>query len=154
YEEKDKGWFTSVDESASGRFCIIASGNQETSEQWLVDLSKPDARPRLVAARETGVRYSVDDRGDELYIRTNQGGAIDFRIDIALLATPDRAHWRPLIPHRPGVYVLEMSLFARHLVRLERANALASIVIRDLGNGEEHVIKFDEAAYSLDIFDG
>src|SRR4029078_10333518 len=58
------------------------------------------------------------------------------------------------IPHRPGVYVLEMSLFAGHLVRLERANALASIVIRDVGTGEEHVIKFDEAAYSLDIFDG
>jgi len=154
YEEKDEGWFTSVDESASGRFCIVASGNQETSEQWLLDLSQPDAVPRLVAARETGVRYSVDDRGDELFIRTNQGGAIDFRIDTAPLATPDRAHWRPLIPHRPGFYVLEMSLFAGYLVRLERANALASIVIRDLATAEEHVIKFDEAAYSLDIFDG
>jgi oligopeptidase B len=154
YEEQDKGWFTSVDESASGRFCIIASGNQETSEQWLIDLSRADAEPRLVAARETGVRYSVDDRGEELFIRTNAGGAIDFRIDIAPLATPDRAHWRPLIPYRPGVYVLEMSLFAGHLVRLERANALASIVIRDLGSGGEHVIRFDEEAYSLDIFDG
>src|SRR5262249_60508618 len=55
---------------------------------------------------------------------------------------------------RPGVSVHERSLSARHLVRLERANALASIVIRDLASGEEHVIKFDEAAYSLDIFDG
>ena len=154
YEEQDKGWFASVDESASGRFCIIASGNQETSEQWLIDLSRADAEPRLVAARETGVRYSVDDRGEELFIRTNAGGAIDFRIDIAPLATPDRAHWRTLIPYRPGVYLLEMSLFAGHLVRLERANALASIVIRDFASGGEHVIKFDEEAYSLDIFDG
>lgn len=154
YEEKDKGWFTSIDESASGRFCIIGSGNQETSEQWLIDLAWPDALPRLVALRETGVRYSVDDRGEELFIRTNAGGAIDFQIDIAPLATPDRAHWRPLIPHRPGVYVLELSLFARHLVRLERANALASIVIRDLESDEEHVIKFEESAYSLDVIDG
>jgi oligopeptidase B len=154
YEEKDTGWFTSIEESASGRFCIIASGNQETSEQWLIDLSHAAAMPRLVAARETGVRYSVDDRGEELFIRTNQGGGIDFRIDTAPLGTPDRVHWRPLIPHRPGIYVLEMSLLAGHLVRLERANALASIVIRELGSGDEHVIKFDEAAYSLDIFDG
>ncbi len=154
YEEMDTGWFTSIEESASGLFCIVASGNQETSEQWLIDLAQPYALPRLVAVRETGVRYSVDDRDEELFIRTNQGGAIDFRIDTAPLATPDRAHWRPLIPHRPGVYVLEMSLFAGYLVRLERANALASIVIRELGSGEEHVIKFDEAAYSLDIFDG
>jgi oligopeptidase B len=154
YEEKDTGWFTSIEESASGRFAIIAGGNQETSEQWLIDLSQPAAIPRLVAARETGVRYSADDRGEELFIRTNEGGAIDFRIDTTPLATPDRAHWRPLIPHRPGIYVLEMSLYAGHLVRLERANALASIVIRELASGSEHVIKFDEAAYSLDIFDG
>ena len=71
-----------------GRFCIVATGNQETSERWLIDLADADATPRLVAPRETGVRYSVDDRGDELFILTNQGGAIDFRIAMAPLATP------------------------------------------------------------------
>src|SRR4029078_4706949 len=38
--------------------------------------------------------------------------------------------------------------------RLDRANALPAIVIRDLGNGEEHAIAFDEAAYSLDTMGG
>ena len=52
YEEKDTGWFTSIEESASGRFCIIASGNQETSEQWLIDLAQPDA----AAAARGGAR--------------------------------------------------------------------------------------------------
>jgi oligopeptidase B len=36
------------------------------------------------------------------------------------------------------------------MVRLERANALPAIIIRDLKTGEEHAIAFDEAAYSLD----
>ena len=40
------------------------------------------------------------------------------------------------------------------MVRLERANALPSIVIRDLNSGSEHAIVFDEAAYSLDIVGG
>ena len=78
------------------------------------------------------MRYSVADRGDELFILTNADGAIDFSIATAPLATPDRAHWRELIPHRPGVYILVIELYAGHLVRLERANALPSIVIRDL----------------------
>ena len=47
-----------------------------------------------------------------------------------------------------------MALYAGHLVRLERANALPSIVIRDLADGAEHVIDFAEAAYALDIIDG
>jgi oligopeptidase B len=154
YEEKDSGWFTSIGESASGRFCVIGGGDHDTSEQRLVDLSDPGATPRLVAPREKGVRYSVDDRGGELFILTNEGGAIDFRIATAPLATPDRPHWRELVPHRAGVYVLNVQLYANHLVRLERANALPSLVIRDLRNGQEHTIAFDEAAYSLDSISG
>jgi oligopeptidase B len=154
YEEKDVGWFARVEESASGRFCIVATGNQETSERWLIDLADPNGVPRLVEPRETGVRYSIHDRGDELFILTDQGGAIDFRVAVAPLAAPGRANWRELIPHRPGIFVISLSVYAGHLVRLERENALASIVIRDLSDGSEHKIAFAEAAYSLDVIEG
>ena len=154
YEEKDTGWFTRIETSASRRFCIIAGGDHDTSEQWLLDLTSPDAAPRLVAPREKGVRYDVADRGDALFILTNSGGAIDFRIVTAPLADPAPANWRELISHRPGTYILGIELFAGHLVRLERTNALPSIVIRELGGGGEHVIAFDETAYSLDMAGG
>ena len=150
YEEKDAGWFTHLHESTSGRFCVIAGGDHETSEQRLIDLKNPDAPPRLIAARQTGVQYSVADRGDELFILTNADDAIDFKIVTVPLAAPERANWRDLIPHRAGVYILDHDLYSGHLVRLERANALPSIMIRDLRTGEEHAIAFDEAAYSLD----
>jgi oligopeptidase B len=150
YEEQDSGWFTHLHESTSGRFCVIAGGDHETSEQRLIDLEYPDAPPRLVAAREANVQYSIADRGDELFILTNADRTIDFKIVTAPLASPERKNWRDLIPHRAGVYVLEHDLYAGHLVRLERANALASIIIRDLKTNEEHAIAFDEAAYSLD----
>jgi oligopeptidase B len=150
YEEPDSGWFTHLHESTSGRFCVIAGGDHETSEQRIIDLENPDAPPRLIAAREANMQYSIADRGNELFILTNADGAIDFKIMTAPLVSPERKNWRDLIPHRAGVYVLEHDLYAGHLVRLERANALASIVIRDLATDVEHAIAFDEAAYSLD----
>lgn len=150
YEEKDSGWFTHIHESASGRFCVIAGGDHETSEQRLIDLADSNAIPHLVAEREDGVQYSAADRGDQLYILTNADKAIDFKIVTAPLAAPGRANWRDLIPHRAGVFVLDFELFANHLVRLERKDALPSIVIRDLRTSDEHAIAFDEAAYSLD----
>ncbi|MGA7481500.1 MAG: prolyl oligopeptidase family serine peptidase, partial [Bradyrhizobium sp.] len=150
YEEKDSGWFTHIHESSSGRYCVIAGGDHETSEQRLVDLADPKATPRLVAARQEGVQYSVNDRGDQLFILTNADGAIDFKIAAAPLNSPERANWRDLIPYREGIYVLDVELFSGHMVRLERANALPAIVIRDLSDGKEHTIAFDEAAYSLD----
>ena len=150
YEEQDSGWFTHLHESTSGRFCVIAGGDHETSEQRLIDLANPEAPPRLVAAREDGVQYSLADRGDELFILTNADDAIDFKIVTAPLSQPERKNWRDLIPYRPGIYIIDLDLYAGHLVRLERANALPSIVIRDLATSEEHAIAFDEAAYSLD----
>src|SRR5260370_6140122 len=150
YQEKDTGWFTHIHESASGRFCVIAGGDHETSEQWLVDLANEEAKPRLVAAREKDVQYSVADRGDELFILTNADGAIDFKIVTAPLGSPDRLHWRDFIPHREGRYINDLELYANHLVRLERANALPSIVIPDPQTGEEHSLPFAQTPYSLD----
>jgi len=154
YEEQDAGWFTHIHESSSGRFCVIAGGDHETSEQRLIDIADLDAPARLVAAREQGVQYSVADRGDELFILTNADGAIDFKIVTAPLDAPARANWRDLIPYREGVYVIDIELYAGHLVRLERANALPAIIIRDLATGKEHDIAFAEAAYSLDTMGG
>jgi oligopeptidase B len=154
YEEQDAGWFTHIHESASGRFCVIAGGDHETSEQRLIDLADLEAPPRLVAARQDGVQYSLADRGDQLFILTNADGAIDFKIVTAPLAAPERANWRDLIAYREGVYIMDIELYAGHLVRLERANALPAIIIRDLATAEEHAIAFDEAAYSLDTMGG
>jgi oligopeptidase B len=154
YQETDPGWFTHIHESASGRFCVIAGGDHETSEQRLIDLAVSDAPPRLIAARDTGVQYSVADRGEELFILTNADGAIDFKIVTAPLGSPERANWRDFIPYREGVYIIDVELYAGHMARLERANALPAIIIRDLENGEEHAIAFDEAAYALETMGG
>jgi len=154
YEEQDSGWFTHIHESSSGRFGVIAGGDHDTSEQRLIDLADADASPRLIAEREVGVQYSIADRGDELFILTNADGAIDFKIVTAPLESPERTNWRELIPHRPGVYIMDIDLFAGHLVRLERANALPAIIIRDLKTADEHAIAFDEAAYSLGTLGG
>ena len=154
YEEGDSGWFTHIHESASGRFCVISGGDHETSEQHLIDLSAPDSKPRLITKREEGVQYSIADRGDQLFILTNADEAIDFKIVTAPLASPARKNWRDLIPHRPGTYIIDIELYSGHLVRMERANALPSIVIRDLATLQEHAIAFDEAAYSLGTLGG
>ena len=154
HEEADSGWFTHLHESASGRFCVIAGGDHETSEQRLIDLAHPETPPRLVAAREEGVQYSIADRGDELFILTNADGAIDFKVMTAPLASPGADQLARSDSYREGVYVLDVELYADHMVRLERANALPAIIIRDLTSGEEHAIAFDEAAYSLDTMGG
>jgi len=154
YEEPKPGFFVSISSSQSRRFATIAIHDHETSESRLIDLTAPDAAPFLVAPRETSVRYSVEHHpdlfGEEVLVfRTNADGAEDFKIAWTPLRTPGREHWRDLVPHRSGVYLLDFALLRDWLVRLEREDGLPRIVARHLGSGEEHAIAFAEEAYSL-----
>jgi oligopeptidase B len=154
YEEADGGFFVSVGKLQSGRFAVIAIHDHETSECRLLDLTVADATPVLVAARETSVQYSVEHHpalaGEAtLVLRTNADGAEDFKLALAPLSDPERGNWRDLVPHRPGIYVLGITLLADWLIRLEREDGLPRLVVRHLGSGEEHAIAFAEEAYSL-----
>ena len=154
YEEQDSRFFVSLGRTQSGRFADISVHDHETSESRLIDLTVRDAQPRLVAARETSVQYDVEHHpnwgGEEvLVVRTNAGGAEDFKVAVTPLARTGRENWRDLIPHRRGVYRLSMTLFADWLMRLEREDSLPRIVVRHIASGEEHAIAFAEEAYSL-----
>jgi oligopeptidase B len=151
FEETDPGWFMNVWRSRSRRFAIIHLTDHDSAEAHLLDLHDPHARLRLVAARESGLRYDVEHHGERLFIRTNADGCEDFKLVEAPLADPARINWRDVIPYRPGRMITRISAFQTHLVRLERENSLPQIIIRDIASGEEHAIAFDEEAYSLSL---
>ncbi|MCB4768959.1 S9 family peptidase [Ancylobacter sp. Lp-2] len=154
YEEPDKGFFVSLGRTQSERFGLISCGDHDTSEVHLVDLDAPLEPPRLVEPREPGLRYGVEhhpsiDGVESLVIETNADGAEDFKIVTAPILSPGRAHWRDLVPHRAGRFILSQSTFRDHLVRLEREDGLPRIVVRTLADGAEHAVAFAEEAYSL-----
>ena len=154
YEESDPGFFVGIGKSESGRFVTVSAHDHTTSEVRLIDADAPEEAPRLVAPREPGVEYDIAHRGDRLFIRTNAGGAVDFRIATAPLDEPGRANWTGWLAHEEGVYVRAQRLFAGHHVRLERADGLPRIVVTDLASGEAHEIAFDEEAYDLSLLPG
>ena len=90
-------------------------------------------------------------RDDELFIRTNADGAEDFKIVKAPLASPGRANWVDLVPHKRGRIIVATTVYPDYLVRVEREEGLPRIVIRTLSDGTEHAIDFDEEAYSLSL---
>ncbi len=154
HEETDAGFFMGVGKTSSNRFIVISCHDHETSEVWLIPAAAPLDAPRLVARREAGVEYAVDEAGGEMFILTNADGAEDFKIVTAPIAEPQRENWRHLVGHRPGTLILAKTVYARHLVRLERAGGLPRIVIRRLSDGLEHSVAFDEEAYSLGLVGG
>ncbi len=153
YEESDEGMFLGVGVTADDSHVVISLQNQETSEAWVVPAADPAAMPSLAQAREPGVRYDLDRWGDRWLIRTNEGGAVDFKIMSSVAALPARATWLEWIPHQPGRLIAGMAPYKDYLVRLERENARDQLVVMARSGGE-HAIAFDEAAFALNLSGG
>ncbi|MGX6647373.1 S9 family peptidase [Maricaulaceae bacterium MS644] len=154
YEEEDTGYFLGVGKTDGDTWIVLSASDHTTSEMRLFDANNPVAEPILVSEREGGVEYSLTEAGGKIFVRTNSGGAVDFKIMEAPLADPRRENWAELIDHRAGVLVNGLMGFENWLVRMERSDALPRIVVRDLSNDEEHEIAFDEEAYALGMDGG
>ena len=154
FEEKDPGFFLGVGKTQSDAFIVISTHDHETSENWLIPADQPTAEPRLVAPRQPGVEYSLDEANGTLYILTNADDTEDFKIVTALAGAPGRENWQDLVPQQPDALILAHSTLKNHLIRLERVAGLPRIVIRRLSDGAEHEIAFDEEAYSLGLMGG
>ncbi|MEQ8699499.1 MAG: S9 family peptidase [Bauldia litoralis] len=154
HADTNPAYFLGCGKTQSDRYILIDSHDHETSESWILDANDPTGTPRLVAARLPAEKYSIEHSGDLFYILTNGGDAEDYRIVTAPVATPDRAHWKDLVPHRLGRLILDITAYKDFLVRLEREGGLPRIVVRHIASGEERPIEFDEEAYSLGMAGG
>ena len=158
YEEPDAGFYLSLEKTASRRFILIGGDDHATSEVRFLDADAGsdhgDAPPRLVAARQVGVKYQVAHHEDRFLILTNADDAEDFKIVEAPVAAPGRDRWRDLVAHRGGVLIRRMLVFRHTLARLERVDGVARIVVRRFADGAEHAIAFEEEAFELGLAPG
>lgn len=151
YEEADGGFFMNVGGSRLNDFIFININDHETSEYRILRAEEPAGEPLLVASRQPGIEYEMEEGGDVFFILTNADGAKDFKIMSAPVDAPAQANWTDVVAHQPGRLILSLQAYSGHLVWLERRDGLPRIVVKDRATGEEHAIAFDEEAYSLGL---
>jgi oligopeptidase B len=149
YEEKDSGFFCGLGLSQSQNYMIIQTGNNITSEIYLVPADNLSATPLLVSARKQGHEYDLDEREGVLYIRTNDAHK-NFRIVTAPVATPQPAHWQELIAGSERHYLRGLTSFQNMLVVQERIDGLDQIRLRDY-DGNQRYIAFPESSYTASV---
>jgi oligopeptidase B len=149
YEEKDSGFFCGLGRTQSKRYMLIQTGDNITSEIYLVPIDNLSATPLLVSARKSGHEYDLDEREGQLYIRTNDVHK-NFRIVTAPVATPQPAHWQELIAGSERHYLRGLSSFKNMLVLQERIDGLDQIRLRDYA-GSERYIAFPESSYTASV---
>ncbi|WP_026877772.1 S9 family peptidase [Jiangella gansuensis] len=134
HEETDERFFASVGLTRSEQYILIGLGSQITSEVLILPAAEPLGEFRVVEPREQGVEYSLDHTGDSFYIVHNRD-ALDFELVVAPAETPGREHWRPVLPHTPGVRVTGVDAFAGHLVVTMRRDGRTELHLLPLVDG-------------------
>jgi oligopeptidase B len=148
YEEtRDKGFGVSVGKSQDGRWLIIATSDHASSEIRIIPAATPLALPLLVHERRDNIRYSLDARGDTLFILANDTHP-NFRLATAAVTAP--GDWHELVAASDRDYLTGATAFASYLAISGRRDGLDRIVLRR-DDGSETEIPFAEAAFTASI---
>ncbi|KAF9276742.1 hypothetical protein BGZ68_009776 [Mortierella alpina] len=140
YEEKDEMFCLTITKSGDGKFIMINSAAQVTSETLFLhaDADEDDAPPRVIMPRKEGITYSAESHdGKYFFVLTNENSKNNW-----LFRTPaPKRHSPPVdlvslrekvIPHRDFVLIEDFQVRRRHLVVFERSNCHQNVRVIEL----------------------
>lgn len=149
YKEDDISFRAGAGLSAQDDWLIIVATDSQTSEVRLVRADNPTGEQILVSPRQTGREYSVDVRGDELFVWTNDDH-VNFRLAKASLGNPGK--WETVLPGSDEFYLTGFELFKDFMVTEGRLNGLDQVQIRTYDALTKATpIAFPEASYSAGL---
>jgi len=151
FAEPDPGWFVSVSLTRSKRYLVVDVHGHGVNEIRIARVAN-DRPPHtedlvVVDARTDGVQYFLEHVGGRFFIRTNQDGAADFRIETA--PDGDLAARTTIVPHRAGRMIEAVDVFETALVRIEREDAVQSCVVCDHDGRAERRPALEDAARAI-----
>jgi len=148
YRENDESFYLNLSKTRSKKFIVISLQSMITSELRVLDADMPNGNLRIVAERRKGVEYSLEHRGDEFFILTNDN-AKNFKIMRVQTAEPGWPQWREFIAHDDSVKIEKIDAFQNHLVIEERSGGLPRLRVINLQNDSSRYIDFPDPAYSI-----
>jgi oligopeptidase B len=151
YEEKDDSFYMGVGRTSDDKYICIGVQSTVSDEQRCTSAAKP-GKWTVLAPREREFRYSADHVGNRWVIRTNDGGAKNYKlVELADAdAAKGRSGWRDLVPHSLDVFIENFQPFNSFIAIEERSNGNKHI--RLLSNsGKSSDVASDEPAYAMAI---
>ncbi|HEX8161549.1 MAG TPA: S9 family peptidase [Pyrinomonadaceae bacterium] len=151
YEERDEMFDIGISRSRSRGYLFLTATSHTTSEVRFAPADRPGAEFRVVEPRRAGHEYYVEPQGDKFYIRSNDGGARNFKLLTAPASDPSMKNWKEVIAHSADVMIEDIDAFANFFVVTERAAGLPRIHVIDLKTNKAHDLSFPEPVYTASL---
>ena len=149
YEEKDDSFYLGVGRSRDEKYLTIHASSTVSDELRYTPAANPGDF-QILTPRERDLEYGADHYGGRWLIRTNAGGAANFKIMTARDDATARSDWQEWIAHDPAIYIEYFETFADYTAIGERSDGLERIrIIKKDGSSE--YLKADEPAYTMGL---
>ncbi len=149
YEEPDGSFYVWLYRTKDDKWMLITSGSKTTSECRIVQAAKPFSKPILVRERQHDVQYYLYSHLNDFFILTDQDGAENFKVMTCPFSEIHCGTWHEYIPAQDSVRV-SIDIFKDYLVLYELKAGIEKIRIKDLNNGSDYNVSFQEELYSID----
>ena len=135
HEETDERFYTGVRLTRSEEWVVMDIDSKITSEVWILSSDDPAGQFQVVEPRQQGVEYGLDHAGEWFWIIHND--AIEnFELVRAPVATPGKAHWTTVIPHRADTRIDGVAAFRDQLAVALRRDGTTGVHVLPLIDGE------------------
>jgi len=149
YEEPDDTFYMGIGRSRDDKYIIIGLDATVSSEIRYAPADNPETFT-VLAPRQRELEYDADHHGGRWVIRTNAGGATNFKLVTAPSNATSTAQWTDLLPHDPEVFIEDVELFDGFTAVSERSAGLERLrLIR--ADGSQQYVAADEPAYSMGL---
>ena len=147
YEEADDSFYIGIERTRDDRYILIGVSSTVSDELRYAPASDPQEF-RILAPRRREVEYDADHYGGRWVIRTNAGGATNFKL---VTASDDATtHWQDWVAHRDDVLIEGFELFDSFTAIAERSGGLERVCILKHDDSQAHV-EANESAYSMGL---
>ncbi|HUS85890.1 MAG TPA: S9 family peptidase [Bacteroidales bacterium] len=154
YFEEDEEFTTRVGKTKSRKFLVINNDQTLSTETMILEADNPDGSFRMFEPRQVNHEYSIDHIGNSFYIRTNVGGASNFKLMKTGERNTGKDSWTDVIPHRDDVLLQGFELFDEYMTVSERINGLNNLRVFNMADGTDYYLEFDEEVYSARLRSG
>lgn len=130
YHEEDEAFYIGIANSRSEKMLYIHSGSAVTSDVRMLSADDPNGEWKIVLPRKENVEYSVDDRGEQIFITIRDTERPNSEVLVAPISDPTSA--TVVLPHRADVKLGHIEVSNEFLVAFERERGLQQAVVYTL----------------------
>lgn len=148
HHEPDERFNLGVYKTSSDKYLMLQLESNTTSELHYIPAEQPDARPVMIQPRVQDLQYSAEHHGDFFIIHTNYE-ATNFRVAKTPISSPDKSHWKDLVPAPKNGKLESLRVFDKYLTVVVRTDARMLVHAQHLLNGKRWQVSFPEEVASI-----